>query len=171
MATTLDITHSFFNYWQRDLSESTSYSSASSDAQNACGCFLTIDSECDLRLSDSNPWDDGLTYVLASVRLTHRLQIQLVAVTQNLWGGEGKRHKYKQSKSSKQQEGINKIKAHMVMFKRKEAVVVLYLHPCSLLYICMSGLVWVNMLYNSDPYQQCTLADLLLTHHKGFAVA
>lgn len=53
-----------------------------------CGFFLTVDCERDLSLSYSNPWDDGLTYILASIRLAHRLQIQLVAVTQNLWGSE-----------------------------------------------------------------------------------
>lgn len=55
-----------------------------------CGGFLTVDGECDLSLSYSNPWDDGLTYILAGICLAHRLQIQLVAVTQNLWGSEKK---------------------------------------------------------------------------------
>lgn len=97
-----------------------------------CGCFLTVDGECDLSLSYSNPWDDGLTYILAGIRLAHRLQIQLVAVTQNLWGRE-KGRKYKQGKSAKQQEGINKIKAHMYM-SRRQANVLLYLHLCTLLF-------------------------------------
>lgn len=55
-----------------------------------CGGFLTVDGERDLSLSYSNPWDDGLTYILAGICLAHRLQIQLVAVTQNLWGSEKK---------------------------------------------------------------------------------
>lgn len=85
-----------------------------------CGGFLTVDGERDLSLSYSNPWDDGLTYVLAGIRLAHRLQIQLVAVTQNLWGSREKVHKYKQGKSAKQQEGVNKIKAHMHKRRKRQ---------------------------------------------------
>lgn len=55
------------------------------------GEFLTIDGERDLGLPDSDPRDDGLAYVLAGVCLAHRLQMQLVAVAQNLWrSGEKK---------------------------------------------------------------------------------
>lgn len=69
------------------------------------GEFLTIDVERDLGLPYSDPRDDGLAYVLAGVRLAHWLQMQLVAVTQNLWGsGEKKVHKYKQGKGAKQRD-------------------------------------------------------------------
>lgn len=47
---------------------------------------LTIDSKGDLSFPDSDPWDDGFAHVLAGIGLADRLQIQLVAVTQNLLG-------------------------------------------------------------------------------------
>lgn len=55
--------------------------------------LLTVDSQRDLGLADSDPRDDGFAHVLTSIGLTHRLQIQLVAVTQNLEGVEGKARK------------------------------------------------------------------------------
>lgn len=51
-------------------------------------CFLTVDSKGDLGLPDSDPRDDGFAHVLAGIGLAHGLQIQLVAVTQNLEGVE-----------------------------------------------------------------------------------
>lgn len=36
-----------------------------------CGRFLTIDGERDLRLAYSDPWDDGLTNILAGIGLAH----------------------------------------------------------------------------------------------------
>lgn len=47
---------------------------------------LTIDGKGDLGFPDSDPRDDGFAYVLAGIGLADRLQIQLVAVTQNLLG-------------------------------------------------------------------------------------
>lgn len=47
-------------------------------------CFLTVHSEGDLSLPDSDPRDNGFAHVLAGIGLAHGLQIQLVAVTQNL---------------------------------------------------------------------------------------
>lgn len=72
-----------------------------------CGHSLTVDSERDLSLSYSNPGDDGLTYVLAGVSLAHGLQIQLIAVTQNLWGS--RRMDTDINKAAEQQDGINKV--------------------------------------------------------------
>lgn len=48
--------------------------------------FLTVDGKGDLGLPDSDPRDDGFAHVLAGIDLAHGLQIQLVAVTQNLEG-------------------------------------------------------------------------------------
>lgn len=48
------------------------------------GWFLTVDSQGDLGLPDSDPRDDGFAHVLAGISLAHGIQIQLVAVAQNL---------------------------------------------------------------------------------------
>lgn len=61
-------------------------------------CFLTVDSEGDLSLPDSDPRDDGFAHVLAGIGLAHGLQIQLVAVTQNLGGVEENTQKWPQEK-------------------------------------------------------------------------
>lgn len=72
-----------------------------SETLKMCGeVSLTVDGERDLGLSYSNPWDDGLTYILAGIRLAHRTQIQLVAVTQNLWGSGNKKKKKKRKRST-----------------------------------------------------------------------
>lgn len=47
---------------------------------------LTVDGKGDLGFPDSDARDDGFAYVLAGIGLADGLQIQLVAVTQNLLG-------------------------------------------------------------------------------------
>lgn len=59
---------------------------------------LTVDGKGDFGFPDSDPRDDGLAYVLAGIGLADGLQIQLVAVTQNLLGrenGTNKAHIYR----------------------------------------------------------------------------
>lgn len=48
------------------------------------GWLLTIDSKGDLGFPDPDTWDDGFAHVLTGIGLADGLQIQLVAVAQNL---------------------------------------------------------------------------------------